>query len=66
MTENATAGVDAGMIGANNCALATAEAPFGEAKRSGYGRDGSVEGLESHTYAKYVKIAPGARPGGVR
>jgi succinate-semialdehyde dehydrogenase / glutarate-semialdehyde dehydrogenase len=54
----AIADIEAGMIGVNDVALATAEAPFGGVKLSGYGREGAAEGLASYTYAKYVKIAP--------
>lgn len=60
--EATTAGIDAGMVGVNDVALAAVEAPFGGTKLSGYGREGAVEGVESYTYAKYIRLAR-ARPG---
>jgi succinate-semialdehyde dehydrogenase/glutarate-semialdehyde dehydrogenase len=48
--------VEAGMVGINNLVIATAEAPFGGMKHSGYGREGGSEGVEAYTVAKYVNI----------
>ena len=48
--------LEVGMVGINNLVLATAEAPFGGVKLSGYGREGGTEGIEAYTVAKYVNI----------
>ena len=48
--------IDAGMVGVNNLVIATAEAPFGGIKHSGFGREGGSEGIEAYTVAKYVNI----------
>lgn len=50
-------GLEAGMVGVNTLLIATAEAPFGGIKQSGYGREGGSEGLESYTTTKYVTLA---------
>lgn len=52
----ASEGLDAGMVGVNNMAIATAEAPFGGVKHSGYGREGGAEGILDYTVAKYVNM----------
>ncbi|WP_205783824.1 NAD-dependent succinate-semialdehyde dehydrogenase [Microbacterium sp. 10M-3C3] len=52
----ASEGIEAGMVGVNNIALATAEAPFGGVKLSGYGREGGSEGVLDYTHAKYVNM----------
>jgi len=52
----AAEGLDVGMVGVNNLVIATAEAPFGGIKLSGFGREGGTEGIESYTVAKYVNI----------
>jgi succinate-semialdehyde dehydrogenase / glutarate-semialdehyde dehydrogenase len=49
--------LDAGMVGVNTMLIATAEAPFGGVKNSGYGREGGTEGIDSYTVSKYVNIA---------
>lgn len=48
--------LDVGMVGVNNLVIATAEAPFGGVKRSGFGREGGVEGLEAYSVPKYVNL----------
>ena len=35
---------------------ATAEAPFGGVKQSGFGREGSVEGLHEYMDTKFVSL----------
>jgi succinate-semialdehyde dehydrogenase/glutarate-semialdehyde dehydrogenase len=50
----AVAGLEAGMIGVNEVALASAAAPFGGVKLSGYGREGGTESLEAYTVATAV------------
>lgn len=53
----ASEGLDAGMVGVNTMAIATAEAPFGGVKHSGYGREGGSEGILDYTISKYVNMA---------
>lgn len=48
----ASEGIEAGMVGINNMAVATAQAPFGGVKHSGYGREGGTEGVLDYTVAK--------------
>lgn len=52
----AAEGVEAGMVGVNNLVIATAEAPFGGIKKSGFGREGGSEGLDHYTVPKYINI----------
>jgi succinate-semialdehyde dehydrogenase/glutarate-semialdehyde dehydrogenase len=46
--------LEAGMVGVNTFAISTAETPFGGVKESGYGHEGSVEGLEAYTVKKFI------------
>ncbi|KAA0233584.1 MAG: NAD-dependent succinate-semialdehyde dehydrogenase [Actinobacteria bacterium] len=48
--------LEAGLVGVNTLALATAEAPFGGVKQSGFGREGAAEGIDSYLVTKYVNI----------
>ncbi|HVV25123.1 MAG TPA: aldehyde dehydrogenase family protein, partial [Pseudonocardiaceae bacterium] len=48
--------LDAGMVGVNNLVIATAEAPAGGVKVSGFGREGGAEALADYTVTKYVNI----------
>jgi succinate-semialdehyde dehydrogenase/glutarate-semialdehyde dehydrogenase len=52
----ASEGIEAGMVGVNNLGIATAEAPFGGVKLSGFGREGGSEGIMHYTHAKYVNM----------
>ena len=52
----AAEGLEVGMVGINNLVIATAEAPFGGIKLSGFGREGGTEGIEAYTVAKYINI----------
>ena len=52
----ASEGLEVGMVGVNHLVVATAEAPFGGVKASGFGREGGAEGLDSYSVAKYVNI----------
>ena len=52
----ASEGIEAGMVGVNNMAIATAEAPLGGVKHSGFGREGGSEGVLDYTVAKYVNM----------
>jgi succinate-semialdehyde dehydrogenase/glutarate-semialdehyde dehydrogenase len=45
-----------GMVGVNTGKISAAEAPFGGVKESGYGREGSLYGLEEYQVIKSVTI----------
>ena len=47
--------LEAGMVGINNFALASAEAPFGGVKESGMGREGGALGIREFLEAKMIK-----------
>jgi succinate-semialdehyde dehydrogenase/glutarate-semialdehyde dehydrogenase len=46
--------LDSGLVGINEGALAAEAAPFGGVKESGYGREGSVHGLDDYMVLKYL------------
>jgi succinate-semialdehyde dehydrogenase/glutarate-semialdehyde dehydrogenase len=46
--------LDTGLVGVNEGAVAAEGAPFGGVKESGYGREGSVHGLDDYMQLKYV------------
>jgi succinate-semialdehyde dehydrogenase/glutarate-semialdehyde dehydrogenase len=46
--------LESGIVGINEGALAAEAAPFGGVKESGYGREGSVHGLDDFLHTKYV------------
>jgi len=46
--------LETGIVGINEGALAAEAAPFGGVKESGYGREGSVRGLDDYLHVKYV------------
>jgi len=46
--------LEVGLVGINEGALAAEAAPFGGVKESGYGREGSVHGLDDYMQLKYV------------
>jgi succinate-semialdehyde dehydrogenase/glutarate-semialdehyde dehydrogenase len=48
------AALQSGIVGINEGALAAEAAPFGGVKESGYGREGSVHGLDEYMHLKYV------------
>ena len=52
----AAEGLDVGMVGVNNLLIASAEAPFGGIKASGFGREGGSEGIEPYSVTKVVNI----------
>jgi len=52
----ASEGIEAGMVGVNSMLVATAEAPFGGVKHSGFGREGGSEGVLDYTVAKATFI----------
>jgi succinate-semialdehyde dehydrogenase/glutarate-semialdehyde dehydrogenase len=47
--------LEAGMVGVNDLLLASAEAPFGGVKESGFGREGGALGIYDYLSPKYVK-----------
>ena len=49
-----TEALESGLVGVNEGALAAEAAPFGGVKESGYGREGSVHGLDDYMTLKYV------------
>ena len=46
--------LESGIVGVNEGALAAEAAPFGGVKESGYGREGSIHGLDDYLHIKYV------------
>ena len=52
-------GLDFGIVGVNDMVPATAEAPFGGSKSSGFGREGGQEGLYEYMEQKFVSIGIG-------
>lgn len=46
--------LETGLVGVNEGALAAEAAPFGGVKASGFGREGSVHGLDDYLSLKYV------------
>ncbi|MDQ0044300.1 NAD-dependent succinate-semialdehyde dehydrogenase [Variovorax boronicumulans] len=46
--------LESGIVGINEGALAAEAAPFGGVKTSGYGREGSVHGLDDYLHIKYL------------
>lgn len=49
--------IEAGMVAVNTTYLATAEAPFGGLKSSGFGREGGTEGIADYSTTKYINMA---------
>jgi succinate-semialdehyde dehydrogenase/glutarate-semialdehyde dehydrogenase len=47
--------LDVGMVGINEVAIASAEAPFGGIKESGMGREGGSLGIKDYLEAKFIK-----------
>jgi succinate-semialdehyde dehydrogenase/glutarate-semialdehyde dehydrogenase len=48
--------LEAGIIGINDCSPAAAQCPFGGMKKSGVGREGWKQGLESYYETKYISF----------
>jgi succinate-semialdehyde dehydrogenase / glutarate-semialdehyde dehydrogenase len=46
--------LESGIVGINEGAIAAEAAPFGGVKESGYGREGSVHGLDGYLHTKYI------------
>jgi succinate-semialdehyde dehydrogenase/glutarate-semialdehyde dehydrogenase len=55
----AAEGLEVGMVGVNETAIASAEAPFGGIKESGMGREGGTLGIKDYLEAKFVKARLG-------
>ena len=55
----ASEALEVGKVGVNNFAIATAEAPFGGVKASGFGREGGSEGVGDYMITKYVNMRIG-------
>jgi succinate-semialdehyde dehydrogenase/glutarate-semialdehyde dehydrogenase len=49
-------GLECGIVGLNDAAVSNAQAPFGGAKASGWGREGGKWGVEEYVDVKYVSI----------
>ena len=49
--------LEAGMVGINNFAISSADAPFGGIKHSGFGSEGGPEGLASYQVTKAIHQA---------
>ena len=49
--------IEAGMCGVNTGLISTAVAPFGGVKSSGYGKEGSVHGIDEYVDIKAVTLA---------
>lgn len=49
-------GLECGIVGVNDLVPATAEGPFGGVKESGFGREGSQEGLHEYMETKFVSM----------
>jgi succinate-semialdehyde dehydrogenase / glutarate-semialdehyde dehydrogenase len=52
----ASEALECGMVGVNDFAIATAEAPFGGVKESGMGREGGSLGIKDYLVPKYTKF----------
>ncbi|MCB9993576.1 MAG: NAD-dependent succinate-semialdehyde dehydrogenase [Hyphomicrobiaceae bacterium] len=52
--DETAAALEAGLVGANTCAVSHHEGPLGGVKESGYGREGSIEGLRAYQITKLV------------
>ncbi len=48
--------IQTGMIGINETAISNAAVPFGGIKCSGFGREGSSEGLKDYSYTQYTNV----------
>ena len=49
--------LEVGMVGVNTGKISAAEAPFGGVKESGYGREGSLYGLEEYQTIKSITVS---------
>jgi succinate-semialdehyde dehydrogenase/glutarate-semialdehyde dehydrogenase len=51
----ASEAIEAGMVGVNELAIASAEMPFGGVKESGMGREGGSLGLRDYLEPKFIR-----------
>jgi len=51
--------IEAGMCGINTGLMSTPVAPFGGVKSSGYGREGSIHGIDEYVEIRTLTLAPG-------
>lgn len=49
-------GLDYGMVGVNEVALASGEVPFGGVKQSGLGKEGGRQGIDEYLETKYILL----------
>jgi succinate-semialdehyde dehydrogenase/glutarate-semialdehyde dehydrogenase len=49
-------GLEYGMVGVNETALASSEVPFGGVKHSGLGREGGRQGIDDYLETKYILL----------
>ncbi len=54
-----TRNLEYGMLGINNAAFSSPAFPFGGIKQSGFGKEGSIYGLEDYTITKAICLADG-------
>ncbi len=54
--QEASARLESGMVATNTFAVATAEAPFGGIKQSGFGREGGAHGIKDYLDVKYTHL----------
>ncbi len=52
----AAEGLEAGVVGVNNLVVATTEAPFGGVKKSGFGRESGIEGIDAYLVSKSINF----------
>ena len=55
LAEQTAQALESGMVGINETLLATAEAPFGGIKESGFGREGGSLGILDYMVPKYIR-----------
>ena len=55
LAEQTAQALESGMVGINETLLATAEAPFGGIKESGFGREGGSLGIFDYMVPKYIR-----------
>jgi len=56
-TFRAARAIEAGIVGVNTGVISNAANPFGGIKQSGYGREGSIYGIDEYLQVKAVTLA---------